>query len=147
LKFRNERLRKFLRLSLADRVLLCQAWGLFLLAELALRILPLKSLLAVGQKLSLKTRQEPGAARPARVPHLAWLVEVAGRYAPVKATCLKQALVLSWLLGRRGIATTLRIGVARGGGSFEAHAWLEQDGQVLLGLPASEGYEPLLPAG
>lgn len=145
MKLAIARLHKFFQLSFHDRLILCQAWGLFLFAELALRILPLKSLLAVGQKLSLKTRQEPGAARPAWVPHLGWLVEVAGRYAPVKATCLKQALVLSWLLGRRGIATTLRIGVTRGGGSFEAHAWLEQDGQVVHG-PGGREYAPLYPA-
>jgi hypothetical protein len=77
------------------------------------------------------------------VPRLVRLVEVAGRYAPVEATCLKKALVLAWLLGRRGIATALRIGVARREEELMAHAWLEPERQTVLGLPRGDRYEPL----
>jgi hypothetical protein len=64
----------------------------------------------------------------------------------VRVTCLKEALVLVWLLRRAGITTTLRIGVARHAGDLQAHAWLEHDGRALGGLPANPTYEPLLPA-
>ena len=37
-------------------------------------------------------------------------------------TCLEKSLVLWWLLGRRGIASSLRIGTRKSGGKFEAHA-------------------------
>lgn len=125
-------------------MILAQAWGLFLLADLGLRILPFKHLLAVCQKRSLELG---GVVAPVPSPSLArvaWLVEVAGRYAPVNGTCLKRALVLSWILGRRGIATTLRIGVARrGGDSLTAHAWLERGGEALLGQAEVECHEPL----
>jgi hypothetical protein len=75
----------------------------------------------------------------------AWLVSIAGRYSPFRATCLKEALVLSILLGRLGIATQLRIGVARREGKFKAHAWLEQSGQAISGMQGCDGYEPLIP--
>ena len=42
--------------------------------------------------------------------------------------CLAQSLALAWLLGRRGVATDLRLGVSRQQGKFDAHAWLELDG-------------------
>lgn len=74
-------------------------------------------------------------------------METAGRYAPVRPTCLKSALVLSWLLRQRGIATTLRIGVVRRQGTLAAHAWLEHDGAVIHGFAGDEVYEPIFSTG
>lgn len=51
--------------------------------------------------------------------------------------CLTQALVAQWMLGRTGFATDLKFGVSVGEEGFEAHAWLEKDGRVLLGGSAS----------
>ena len=153
-----ERVHKFFQLPPNERLILAHAWGLFLLADLALRILPFLCLLDLSKKIFLKRMSSPSSP-PARggkgdlalaavpsVPRLAWLVEVAGRYAPVAATCLKTALVLSWLLGRRGTQTELRIGVARHEGSLKAHAWLDYDGQAVLGHHEFERYETILHA-
>jgi hypothetical protein len=74
---------------------------------------------------------------------MAWLVDVADRYAPGKSSCLRQTTALAWLLRRRGIATSLRIGVAREGGNLEAHAWLQSEEGELLGLSDSDKYVPL----
>ena len=64
---------------------------------------------------------------------LAWAVRAAARRVP-KAACLTQALALESLLADAGIRAEVRIGVARrADGSFEAHAWLEHDGRILIG--------------
>jgi hypothetical protein len=69
-------------------------------------------------------------------------VGVAGRLVP-GTTCLVRALAAQALLARRGHASQLRLGVARGSGrAFEAHAWLEQDGRVLVGGPLDGRYVP-----
>ena len=142
-----DRLRKVFQLPRRERLILAQAWGLFLLADLALRAPPFTHLLALSRKARVKRLDEPALARPPAMPRLVWLVEVAGRHSPVNATCLKKALVLSWLLRRRGIPTELRIGVARQeGGLVKAHAWLDCDGQAVLGHEEMERYEPLLHA-
>ena len=140
------RVHKVFQLSPGERVILVQAWGLFFLVELALRILPFTRLLSLSKKVFLKQKSEPALGLVPPVPRLAWLVEVAGRYTPVTATCLKKALVLSWLLGRRGTQTEVRIGVARHDGRLKAHAWLNYDGQVILGHQELERYETLLRA-
>ena len=154
-----ERVHQFFQLSPNERLILAQAWGLFLLADLALRILSFSCLLDLSKKIFLKRMGGPSfppfakggkgdvalTAGPSAV-RLSWLVEVAGRYAPVRATCLKEALVLSWLLGRRGGQTELRIGVARQEGRLKAHAWLDYDGQVILGHQEIERYETLFRA-
>ncbi len=45
--------------------------------------------------------------------------------------CLERSLALWWLLRRDGIDAELHIGAAKRDGRFEAHAWVEWDGQVL----------------
>lgn len=147
MKLAIERLRKVLRLAPRERVILGQAWGLFLLVELALRILPFKYFLALSHRMRPQRLDAPTCGLPSSVSRLVWLVEVAGRYAPVNATCLKKALVLSWLLGRRGIRTELRIGVARDNGRITSHAWLVYDGQTVLGHEESGRHEPVSPTG
>jgi Transglutaminase-like superfamily len=45
--------------------------------------------------------------------------------------CLEQSLTLWWLLGRQGIASSVRIGTRKTEKKFEAHAWVECDGVAL----------------
>lgn len=139
-----EAIRKFLDLLPKERLILVQAWLLLLLADFALRTLPFKHVLALTQKNCLKGQEPSTGTLPPSVERLAWLMDVAGRYSLVTATCLKQALVLSWLLGRKGLATNLQIGVARHHDTVTAHAWLEQDGKVIFGQTGGRRYEPLL---
>lgn len=47
------------------------------------------------------------------------------------ANCLTRSLTLWWLLRRQGIVSDLRIGVRKTDGEFQAHAWLEHQGQAL----------------
>ncbi len=58
-------------------------------------------------------------------------VEIAARHTPVRPTCLTRSVTLWWLLGRRGIESTVRIGVRAVDGLLEAHAWVERGGQVV----------------
>jgi transglutaminase superfamily protein len=53
------------------------------------------------------------------------------RVLPTDSRCLMRSLVLSSLLARRQIDSSLVIGV-RSGPSFAAHAWVEHEGEALL---------------
>lgn len=68
------------------------------------------------------------------VDHMARIVSIAGRNHLIKMSCLRRALVLQWLLRRRGIQTQLRFGVRTQGNDLQAHAWLEKDG-ILISEP------------
>lgn len=48
-----------------------------------------------------------------------------------RPACLEQSLALWWLLGRQGIASSVRIGTRKTEKKFEAHAWVECDGVAL----------------
>jgi hypothetical protein len=53
------------------------------------------------------------------------------RLVPLDSRCLVQSLTLTALLAKRGIGSTLVIGV-RPGEKFGAHSWVELHGRALL---------------
>jgi hypothetical protein len=57
-------------------------------------------------------------------------VAVAAAFFPGRAICLEQSVALYLLLRRRGVAAVLRIGAQPY--PFQAHAWVEVDGQPVL---------------
>jgi Transglutaminase-like superfamily len=59
------------------------------------------------------------------------MVQAAARYGVMRPTCLEKSLALWWLLGRRGMASSLRIGTRKAASGLEAHAWVEFDGKAL----------------
>ena len=67
------------------------------------------------------------------VARVAWSIGLVARIVPF-ASCLTRAQAGQILLARRGIASTLCLGVREGrSGALEAHAWLICDGRVVLG--------------
>lgn len=52
------RIHKFFRLPPDERRILAQAWGFFLLADLALRILPFTRLASLSDRVFLKRKRE-----------------------------------------------------------------------------------------
>jgi hypothetical protein len=81
------------------------------------------------------------AVRPFVQPPLAArLVEAAARRLPFDFTCLEKACVALFLSGR---GARLVLGVAHPSASFRAHAWLEFDGEILMGAPGRVGMNPL----
>lgn len=135
------------------------AWIEWRVLLLALHLLPLIDLsLRLGGLA--RTRQRLAAADrwlPARRTDLtneAMLprqfgraISIAGRRSLWRCSCLRQALLLQWLLRRRGIETALRIGVQRddGGHALSAHAWVERDGVILIGGEQSiDRFQPII---
>lgn len=68
---------------------------------------------------------------------LARLAAIAGRHGPITATCLRQSLLVYWLLRRRGLRPEFRIGVRKHGELMDAHAWVELDGRGLDAMQVS----------
>ncbi len=85
----------------------------------------------------LERSSTPANPRTATATDMDWarntaqLAAIAGRHGPVTATCLRQALLVYWLLRRRGLSPELKIGVRKQGDVVEAHAWVELEGRSL----------------
>lgn len=79
-----------------------------------------------------------------------WAVSTVARKLP-GSTCLAQALTVETMLGRRACGGRMCFGVKERGRDepIQAHAWIERDGQVVLGaLPNLREYHLLsAPAG
>jgi len=58
-------------------------------------------------------------------------VNIAARYGPYRANCLKRSLVLDRWLHRQGIESQLKLGAGLVEGDLSAHAWVEHGGVVL----------------
>lgn len=139
-----ERLSKFSRLPTTEQRLLIKAALLVEAIKLGMRLLPfrtLRRLLARAADAPLGVGQAKHGTSAERV---AWAVGVASRHTPGIKTCLAQALAAQVLLARRGHPALVRIGVVRGDRErFEAHAWVESEGRVLLGGSGLERFTPL----
>jgi hypothetical protein len=61
------------------------------------------------------------------------MVEHVARATWWRSVCLEKALAGKWMLRRRGISSTMYVGMARRDGEFVAHAWLVGEGQTVTG--------------
>ncbi len=73
-----------------------------------------------------------------------WAVRTAAHVLPASLTCLPQALAVKYLL-RHDPNLPLNIGVQQSASAgFEAHAWVERAGQIIIGeWPEGKTYLPL----
>lgn len=60
-----------------------------------------------------------------------FLLHLAARPYPFAGRCLARSLALWWRLRQHGIDTEVRFGVRKRQGLFDAHAWVEYQGQPL----------------
>ncbi len=107
-------------------------------ARIAIATLPFHTLKLVTKKLKRGALHFSSlqSDNPANARQVAAAIEQAGRYIP-GAKCLARALAGSVLLARHGHDSTLYLGVRHPSGEFGAHAWLEWNGQVVVGGPIS----------
>jgi hypothetical protein len=138
-----KRLRKFLRLPAAERRFLVKAALLLGAIELGMRLLPFRTLRYLLTRATYAPRRSRQAAHLS-AKRIGWAVETANYYTPGASTCLAQALATQVLLARCGFPALLHLGVARGErDEFQAHAWVESDGKVVIGGSELGRYTPL----
>ena len=139
-----KRLRKFFRLPAAKRHCLIDAVLLLPTIKACLmvfRFQTLRDLLAGLTGLPPLIRGSQGGS----TEEVVWAVELAGALMPWASTCLTQALTAQVLLLRRGRPAHVHIGTLRGkDGNFQAHAWVESRGEVLVGGHELEQFTPLV---
>jgi hypothetical protein len=127
-----ERLRRFSALERPAQSLFLRAMLLLPLVSLSLRWRGFRATRASLQHLlSITKDDENRTASPESAALTAHLVNSADRHGLIHATCLAKSLTLWWLLERQGIDAHLRIGIRKDGEKFEAHAWVERDGDAL----------------
>lgn len=128
--------------------MLARAVLLVAATRVALHLLPYRRVEQALAPERVPPRPTAGRGADPRIQRrVLWAVDAAARRLLPRKPCLTQALVARWLLARHGIPSTMRIGVAYDARRrLQAHAWLEQEGRVILGGADSPlKYTPLAP--
>lgn len=132
---------KFWNLPAMERRLLVSALFCLAAIRIGLWVLPLQQLLKRLETLKVSKTFRVWDPPPAE--RIAWAIRVAGRYLPGGGNCLVQSLAAQTMLARRGYPARLRIGVAKDeGGRLKAHAWVECEGNIVIGSRGMSQYTP-----
>jgi transglutaminase superfamily protein len=137
-----ELLRKFWSLNPGERSLLLRTVLLLALLRAALCLLPFAR---VSDYLARRAKRHP-IRQDIPTSSLVWAIRTAAARIP-HTTCLTQALAAKYQLERSGRNAQLHLGVAKENGRLLAHAWLECDGETVLGGEIVDRYAPLVAVG
>jgi Transglutaminase-like superfamily len=125
-------------LSWAEWGLLLEAGVWLALVRLALLRVPLKRLAPILARPMTASTYSVEAGTQQMAQRLGWAVRIMSRYMPWDSRCLAQALTVTRMLGRRGIASTLYLGTTRDeANQLQMHAWVRCGSVVLTGGPQS----------
>lgn len=139
------RIRRFLRLPFAEQALFLEACVGLTIALIRIRLATLlgyeRLLGAIAADAAPDDGRKPDAHALARVSQA---VARAAHHHPARPTCLPQALAARHMLRRRGLASTLILGLARKpDGALQAHAWLDAGGVHVTGGAQAPAFVPI----
>lgn len=119
-------------LSKSDRAVIISAMLMLPVVAASLKTIGLRRTKSWLTRNSLMPTVPPIKQTRANVRRTAQMVTVAFRLHPFRSSCLPRTIVLWSLLRHRGVEADVRIGARSDGkGEFQAHAWLEWNGDVL----------------
>ena len=127
---------KFFRRSRSDRALFCEALLALAWAKLQVHTVPFRRLAPDLGRTQAETSPAIPPGERATAVRISWAVQTAARYVPLGFVCLPQAIAAQRLLRRRGIASTLYLGVApdrENRAAIAAHAWLRAGDKIVTG--------------
>ena len=136
------RIKKFLQLSWADRLLFLEAFIYLGVTRAVLLMVPFKYIAPFLGRQSMDLPDDPESSDPPEwARRVAWAVEVAARQTPWESACLAQAITGKSMLKQYGIKTRLFLGMKKDpGGKLSAHAWLKAGHEILIGASGHETF-------
>jgi hypothetical protein len=137
--------RKLLSLSIAEQCLLLKVSFWLIAMKVALVSFRFQSVIKWLAIINKPVNHQ--IPDPTKMQKIIRAIEISGNNMPGNLTCLPQALVAQSLLTRLGFKVDFRIGVARNAqGQLLAHAWIEKNGEIVLGgVQSLSRFTPLPP--
>ena len=137
--FLRRKLKTFLRMQGADRLLVCEAVFALGLARLIIVTTPFRLVAPFLSRAPDTVSCDEGLV--ARVRNA---VTIAARNVPWNAVCLPQAMAAKAILARRGCGSAFHLGAGTDAdGKLISHAWLVAGGKVVVGEAGVSGVTPL----
>jgi transglutaminase superfamily protein len=133
--------KRWFQLTGEDRGLLVSSLLLQASIRVGLWLVPFSNV----QRLTVRWADRKGVAGVGRAERVIWAIAATSRLVP-RCTCFVRALAAQVLLQRCGCETALRVGVAKKrNGQLKGHAWLERNGEVVVGEMEDLSQYTLLP--
>jgi len=125
-----------------EKVALLRATMTLLMIKTGLTVLPFSTFRKIFHWFSKTNRVDEISQR--KIKQMVWAIESAATHLPFELLCLPRALAAKYLL-RKVPSLTLEIGVEINSSKvFEAHAWVEKNGTIIIGdWPESVSYQRL----
>lgn len=133
-------LTSFARRPASDWGLLVEAIGILIWSKIQLYTTPFSRLAPDLGHQQAETMQRVSDSHRALASKISWAVQTAARYIPLRLVCLPQAMAANVMLSRRGIDSTLYLGVKTDkANALTAHAWLRTGLKWVTGGAARHG--------
>jgi hypothetical protein len=131
----KDRLIKFWRLDPTQRLVLLEAAWTLAAVLVALRLLTFRRIAPrLGRLIDPASIKPLTGEQLQRARLIGWAVESLSHRLPWQVKCLAQAVSAKWMLQRRGLPSTLYLGVDHGQEKWlEAHAWLCCGAEIITG--------------
>lgn len=133
---------KFLKHSAANQCFLIEALAWLCWAKLLLLLVPFRW---IAFRLGKQMAESPSAINEAErqvALRVSWAVQSVAFNLPIGFVCLPQAIAAKWMLRRRGLSSTLYLGLRKGEGlKLNAHAWLRVGDKILTGRAESFNHQ------
>lgn len=147
----RRRLTRLKQVDNGQRLMLVEASACLLLSRLALVFVPFPKLarrlgefVPPSDPRAARVRERTDAAQAAVAEGVSWAVTRAARHVPFKAVCLPQAMAARVMLKRRGVASVMHFGAAKGTDKpLDTHAWLDAAGVDVTGYPVAENFSEI----
>jgi hypothetical protein len=141
-----KKISKFWQLDSTERNLLMKTFLLLNLVRFLFLFLQFPRLQKILTKLGTR-RSSSNGTLPLSVKQIVWAIELSTQFSPGGAKCLARALTMQTLMQQQGYDSQLQIGVIhQPTEEFQAHAWIEYQGEIVIGmLPDLEKYKALHP--
>lgn len=129
-----------------SRLLTLEAICALTVAGLALRTLRFSQLATFAGRpdTSDRSQGDPGPSADIRSLAIGRAIERGAQWLPWHSTCLVKAIAGRLLLLRRGMPSTLVIGVTATRGRVGAHAWLLAGGGAICGGREAADFRPII---
>lgn len=135
-----QKFKAFWSLSRYKRLVLIEAFIMMGIARFLILFVPFRHVAGWLGQVKQETPHTPLPAHENQIAHIGWSVRKMHRYTPWQSLCLVQALAGTMMLKRRGIASTLYLGVKMKDGGLDAHAWLRSGQYYLTGFENMREY-------
>ena len=136
-------LKRFVALPANRRAISVEAVIALGVARLLVLTVPIRWITRRLERQATLPHAQPGEAGDV-IREVGWAVRAAAPKTPWDSACLVQALAGKWMLGRRGLDSAIRLGVAKDAdGNLQAHAWLCAGDTILTGGAQVPRFEPL----